>query len=134
MKTPYKLGLIALLLLTISSCDWWFKEDYRFKILQILQNNQSNRVYNKTVVSYGGYNNYNSVYVRDTQTFYRNIQSGDTAQILMENMYTVNLYALDTVRFDIELTDSQQFNTKFTRTYIRNPYQTLNDFVETIRF
>ncbi|MBM3438795.1 MAG: hypothetical protein FJX91_06655 [Bacteroidetes bacterium] len=133
MKTPYKLGLIALLLLTISSCDWWFKEDYRFKILQILQNNQSNRVYNKTVVSYGGYN-YNSVYVRDTQTFYRNIQSGDTAQILMENMYTVNLYALDTVQFDIELTDSQQFNTKFTRTYIRNPYQTLNDFVETIRF
>lgn len=134
MKTPYKLGLIALLLLTISSCDMWFNEDYRFKILQILQNNQSNRVYNKTVVSYGGYNNYNSVYVRDTQTFYRNIQSGDTAQILMENMYTVNLYALDTVRFDIELTDSQQFNTKFTRTYIRNPYQTLNDFVETIRF
>lgn len=133
MKTPYKLGLIALLLLTISSCDIWFNEDYRFKILQILQNNQSNRVYNKTVVSYGGYN-YNSVYVRDTQTFYRNIQSGDTAQILMENMYTVNLYALDTVQFDIELTDSQQFNTKFTRTYIRNPYQTLNDFVETIRF
>ncbi|MBM3939061.1 MAG: hypothetical protein FJ333_10490 [Sphingomonadales bacterium] len=133
MKTPYKLGLIALLLLTISSCDMWFNEDYRFKILQILQNNQSNRVYNKTVVSYGGYN-YNSVYVRDTQTFYRNIQSGDTAQILMENMYTVNLYALDTVQFDIELTDSQQFNTKFTRTYIRNPYQTLNDFVETIRF
>lgn len=133
MKTPYKLGLIALLLLTISSCDMWFNEDYRFKILQILQNNQSNRVYNKTVVSYGGYN-HNSVYVRDTQTFYRNIQSGDTAQILMENMYTVNLYALDTVQFDIELTDSQQFNTKFTRTYIRNPYQTLNDFVETIRF
>ncbi|MFM6951960.1 MAG: hypothetical protein ACKOXR_02295 [Bacteroidota bacterium] len=133
MKTPYKLGLIALLLLTISSCDMWFNEDYRFKILQILQNNQSNRVYNKTVVSYGGYN-YNSVYVRDTQTFYRNIQSGDTAQILMENMYTVNLYALDTVQFDIELTDSQQFNTKFTRTYIRKPYQTLNDFVETIRF
>lgn len=133
MKTPYKLGLIALLLLTISSCDMWFNEDYRFKILQILQNNQSNRVYNKTVVSYGGYN-YNSVYMRDTQTFYRNIQSGDTAQILMENMYTVNLYALDTVQFDIELTDSQQFNTKFTRTYIRKPYQTLNDFVETIRF
>lgn len=133
MKTPYKLGLIALLLLTISSCDMWFNEDYRFKILQILQNNQSNRVYNKTVVSYGGYN-YNSVYVRDTQTFYRNIQSGDTAQILMENMYTMNLYALDTVQFDIELTDSQQFNTKFTRTYIRKPYQTLNDFVETIRF
>lgn len=133
MKTPYKLGLIALLLLTISSCDMWFNEDYRFKILQILQNNQSNRMYNKTVVSYGGYN-YNSVYVRDTQTFYRNIQSGDTAQILMENMYTVNLYALDTVQFDIELTDSQQFNTKFTRTYIRKPYQTLNDFVETIRF
>jgi len=120
-------------ILTVSSCDMWFNEDYRFKILQILQNNQSNKVYNKTVVSYGGYN-FNSVYVRDTQTFFRSIQMGDTAQILMENMYAVNLYAVDTVYFDIELTDSQQFNAKFTRTYIRNPYQTLNDFVETLRF
>ena len=122
-----------MVILTVSSCDMWFNYDYLFKILQILQNNQSNKVYIKSVVSYGGYN-FNSVYVRDTQTFYRSIQMGDTAQILMENMYAVNMYAVDTVYFDIELTDSLQFNAKFTRTYIRNPYQTLNDFVETLRF
>lgn len=133
MKSIIKLSLLSIVILTVSSCDMWFNEDYRFKILQILQNNQSNKVHNKTVVSYGGYN-FNSVYVRDTQTFYRSIQMGDTAQILMENMYAVNMYAVDTVYFDIELTDSQQFNAKFTRTYIRNPYQTLNDFVETLRF
>ena len=133
MKSIAKLSLLSALILTVSSCDPFFNEDFRFKILQILQNNQSNKVYNKTVVSYGGYN-FNSVYVRDTQTFYRNIQSGDTAQIFLENMYYVNLYAIDTVTFDIELSDSQQFNTKFTRTFIRNPNQTLNDFVETIRF
>lgn len=133
MKSIIKLSLLSVVILTVSSCDMWFNEDYRFKILQILQNNQSNKVYNKTVVSYGGYN-FNSVYVRDTQTFYRSIQMGDTAQILMENMYAVNMYAVDTVYFDIELTDSLQFNAKFTRTYIRNPYQTLNDFVETLRF
>ena len=133
MKSIIKLSLLSLVILTVSSCDMWFNEDYRFKILQILQNNQSNKVYNKTVVSYGGYN-FNSVYVRDTQTFFRSIQMGDTAQILMENMYAVNMYAVDTVYFDIELTDSLQFNAKFTRTYIRNPYQTLNDFVETLRF
>lgn len=133
MKSIIKLSLLSIVILTVSSCDMWFNEDYRFKILQILQNNQSNKVYNKTVVSYGGYN-FNSVYVRDTQTFYRSIQMGDTAQILMENMYAVNMYAVDTVYFDIELTDSLQFNAKFTRTYIRNPYQTLNDFVETLRF
>ncbi len=133
MKSIIKLSLLSMVILTVSSCDMWFNEDYRFKILQILQNNQSNKVYNKTVVSYGGYN-FNSVYVRDTQTFFRSIQMGDTAQILMENMYAVNMYAVDTVYFDIELTDSLQFNAKFTRTYIRNPYQTLNDFVETLRF
>jgi hypothetical protein len=133
MNSIAKLSLLSALILTLSSCDPFFNEDFRFKILQILQNNQSNKVYNKTVVSYGGYN-YNSVYVRDTQTFYRSIQMGDTAQILMENMYYVNLYSVDTVTFDIELTDSQQFNAKFTRTFIRNPNQTLNDFVETLRF
>jgi len=133
MKFLLKLGLLSILLLTISSCDPWFNEDYRFSILQILQNNQSQTVHNKTIVHYGGYN-FNSVYVRDTQAFYKTISTGDTAQIFMENMYTKSLYNIDTVTFEIELTDSQQFTSQFTRQFVRNPNQTRNSFVETIRF
>lgn len=134
MKSLIKLGTLAALTLTVASCDPWFNEDYRYSILQILHNNsQPNTVYNKTTVHFSGYN-FNSVYIQDSFEFHRNIQPGDTAQIFMQDMYRINLYGIDTVDFTIELNDSQQFQSKFTRRYIRDPYQSRNDFVETIRF
>lgn len=134
MKSLIKLASLAALTLTIASCDPWFNEEYRYSILQILHNNsQPNTVYNKTTVHFSGYN-FNAVYIQDSFEFYRSIKPGDTAQIFMRDMYRINLYQIDTVDFTIELNDSQQFYSKFNRRYIREPYQSTNDFVETIRF
>jgi hypothetical protein len=132
MKSTIKLALLSLLVLTISACDPWYWEERTFRILQILQNNQTNTVYSKAMVSYGGIS-LNGVYERDTFYVNQSISPGDTAQILLENVLE-SRYAIDTVNIDITLSDSQKFQVSFPRTYIRNPKLYNNNFVETVRF
>jgi hypothetical protein len=132
MKSTIKLALLSLLVLTISACDPWYWEERTFRILQILQNDQTNTVYSKAMVSYGGIS-LNGVYERDTFYINQSISPGDTAQILLENVLE-SRYAIDTVNIDITLSDSQKFQVSFPRTYIRNPKLYNNNFVETVRF
>ena len=132
MKSTIKLALLSLLVLTISACDPWYWEERTFRILQILQNDQTNTVYSKAMVSYGGIL-LNGVYERDTFYINQSISPGDTAQILLENVLE-SRYAIDTVNIDITLSDSQKFQVSFPRTYIRNPKLYNNNFVETVRF
>jgi hypothetical protein len=132
MKSTIKLALLSLLVLTISACDPWYWEERTFRILQILQNDQTNTVYSKAMVSYGGIS-LNGVYERDTFYVNQSISPGDTAQILLENVLE-SRYAIDTVNIDITLSDSQKFQVSFPRTYIRNPKLYNNNFVETVRF
>jgi hypothetical protein len=132
MKSTIKLALLSLLVLTISACDPWYWEERTFRILQILQNDQTNTVYSKAMVSYGGIS-LNGVYERDTFYINQSISPGDTAQILLENVME-SRYAIDTVNIDITLSDSQKFQVSFPRTYIRNPKLYNNNFVETVRF
>jgi hypothetical protein len=132
MKSTIKLALLSLLVLTISACDPWYWEERTFRILQILQNDQTNTVYSKAMVSYGGIS-LNGVYERDTFYINQSISPGDTAQILLENVME-SRYAIDTVNIDITLSDSQKFQVSFPRTYIRNPKLYNNNFVETLRF
>jgi hypothetical protein len=132
MKSTIKLALLSLLVLTISACDPWYWEERTFRILQILQNDQTNTVYSKAMVSYGGIS-LNGVYERDTFYINQSISPGDTAQILLENVLE-SRYAIDTVNIDITLSDPQKFQVSFPRTYIRNPKLYNNNFVETVRF
>jgi hypothetical protein len=132
MKSTIKLALLSLLVLTISACDPWYWEERTFRILQILQNDQTNTVYSKAMVSYGGIL-LNGVYERDTFYINQSISPGDTAQILLENVLE-SRYAIDTVNIDITLSDPQKFQVSFPRTYIRNPKLYNNNFVETVRF
>jgi hypothetical protein len=132
MKSTIKLALLSLLVLTISACEPWYWEERTFRILQILQNDQTNTVYSKAMVSYGGIS-LNGVYERDTFYVNQSISPGDTAQILLENVLE-SRYAIDTVNIDITLSDSQKFQVSFPRTYIRNPKLYNNNFVETVRF
>ena len=132
MKSTIKLALLSLLVLTISACDPWYWEERTFRILQILQNDQTNTVYSKAMVSYGGIL-LNGVYERDTFYINQSISPGDTAQILLENVLE-SRYAIDTVNIEITLSDSQKFQVSFPRTYIRNPKLYNNNFVETVRF
>jgi hypothetical protein len=132
MKSTIKLALLSLLVLTISACDPWYWEERTFRILQILQNDQTNTVYSKAMVSYGGIS-LNGVYERDTFYVNQSISPGDTAQILLENVLE-SRYAIDTVNIDITLSDSQKFQVGFPRTYIRNPKLYNNNYVETLRF
>jgi hypothetical protein len=132
MKSTIKLALLSLLVLTISACDPWYWEERTFRILQILQNDQTNTVYSKAMVSYGGIS-LNGVYERDTFYINQSISPGDTAQILLENVLE-SRYAIDTVNIEITLSDSQKFQVSFPRTYIRNPKLYNNNFVETVRF
>jgi hypothetical protein len=132
MKSTIKLALLSLLVLTISACDPWYWEERTFRILQILQNDQTNTVYSKAMVSYGGIS-LNGVYERDTFYINQSISPGDTAQILLENVVEYR-YAIDTVNIDITLSDPQKFQVSFPRTYIRNPKLYNNNFVETVRF
>jgi hypothetical protein len=132
MKSTIKLALLSLLVLTISACDPWYWEERTFRILQILQNDQTNTVYSKAMVSYGGIS-LNGVYERDTFYINQSISPGDTAQILLEDVLE-SRYAIDTVNIDITLSDSQKFQVSFPRTYIRNPKLYNNNFVETVRF
>ena len=132
MKSTIKLTLLSLLVLTISACDPWYMEERTFRILQILQNDQTNTFYSKAMVSYGGIS-LNGVYERDTFYVNQSISPGDTAQILLENVLE-SRYAIDTVNIDITLSDSQKFQVSFPRTYIRNPKLYNNNFVETVRF
>ena len=132
MKSTIKLALLSLLVLTISACDPWYMEERTFRILQILQNDQTNTVYSKAMVSYGGIS-LNGVYERDTFYINQSISPGDTAQILLENVME-SRYAIDTVNIDITLSDPQKFQVSFPRTYIRNPKLYNNNFVETVRF
>ena len=132
MKSTIKLALLSLLVLTISACDPWYWEERTFRILQILQNDQTNNVYSKAMVSYGGIS-LNGVYERDTFYINQSISPGDTAQILLENVLE-SRYAIDTVNIDITLSDPQKFQVSFPRTYIRNPKLYNNNFVETVRF
>jgi hypothetical protein len=132
MKSTIKLALRSLLVLTISACDPWYWEERTFRILQILQNDQTNTVYSKAMVSYGGIS-LNGVYERDTFYINQSISPGDTAQILLEDVLE-SRYAIDTVNIDITLSDSQKFQVSFPRTYIRNPKLYNNNFVETVRF
>jgi hypothetical protein len=132
MKSIIKLALLSVLVLTISACDPWYWEERTFRILQILQNDQTNTVYSKAMVSYGGIS-LNGVYERDTFYINQSISPGDTAQILLENVLE-SRYAIDTVNIDITLSDSQKFQVSFPRTYIRNPKLYNNNFVETVRF
>jgi hypothetical protein len=132
MKSTIKLALLSLLVLTISACDPWYWEERTFRILQILQNDQTNTVYSKAMVSYGGIS-LNGVYERDTFYINQSISPGDTAQILLENVME-SRYAIDTVNIDITLSDPQKFQVSFPRTYIRNPKLYNNNFVETVRF
>ena len=132
MKSTIKLALLSLLVLTISACDPWYWEERTFRILQILQNDQTNTVYSKAMVSYGGIS-LNGVYERDTFYVNQSISPGDTAQILLENVLE-SRYAIDTVNIDITLSDPQKFQVSFPRTYIRNPKLYNNNFVETVRF
>ena len=132
MKSTIKLAILSVLVLTISACDPWYWEERTFRILQILQNDQTNTVYSKAMVSYGGIS-LNGVYERDTFYINQSISPGDTAQILLENVLE-SRYAIDTVNIDITLSDSQKFQVSFPRTYIRNPKLYNNNFVETLRF
>ena len=132
MKSTIKLALLSVLVLTISACDPWYWEERTFRILQILQNDQTNTVYSKAMVSYGGIS-LNGVYERDTFYINQSISPGDTAQILLENVLE-SRYAIDTVNIDITLSDPQKFQVSFPRTYIRNPKLYNNNFVETLRF
>ena len=132
MKSTIKLAILSVLVLTISACEPWYWEERTFRILQILQNDQTNTVYSKAMVSYGGIS-LNGVYERDTFYINQSISPGDTAQILLENVLE-SRYAIDTVNIDITLSDSQKFQVSFPRTYIRNPKLYNNNFVETVRF
>jgi len=132
MKSTIKLALLSVLVLTISACEPWYWEERTFRILQILQNDQTNTVYSKAMVSYGGIS-LNGVYERDTFYINQSISPGDTAQILLENVLE-SRYAIDTVNIEITLSDSQKFQVSFPRTYIRNPKLYNNNFVETVRF
>jgi hypothetical protein len=133
MKSTIKLTLLSLLVLTISACDPWYIEERTFRILQILQNNQTNTVYSKAMVSLGGTNQI-GIYERDTFYIDRSISPGDTAQILLEDVMASRFNFVDTVNIDITLTDSQQFQASFQRTFKRNQNLKDNNFVETVRF
>ena len=133
MKALIKLTLTALIALSISSCDPWYWEQPSYSILQILQNNQPNTVYNKTMVTYSGFTP-NGIIEFDTLYFEKTIKPGDTAQIEVKDLYQSRFYNVDTVMVHLELSDAQQWNQKFPRMYIRNHRQTQNNFIETIRF
>jgi hypothetical protein len=133
MKALIKLTLTALIALSVSSCDPWYWEQPSYSILQILQNNQPNTVYNKTMVTYSGFTP-NGIMEFDTLYFEKTIKPGDTAQIEVKDLYQSRFYNVDTVMVHLELSDAQQWNQKFPRMYIRNHRQTQNNFIETIRF
>lgn len=133
MKALIKLTLTALIALSVSSCDPWYWEQPSYSILQILQNNQPNTVYNKTMVTYSGFTP-NGVVEFDTLYFEKTIKPGDTAQIEVKDLYQSRFYNVDTVMVHLELSDAQQWNQKFPRMYIRNHRQMQNNFIETIRF
>jgi hypothetical protein len=133
MKALIKLTLTALIALSVSSCDPWYWEQPSYSILQILQNNQPNIVYNKTMVTYSGFTP-NGIIEFDTLYFEKTIKPGDTAQIEVKDLYQSRFYNVDTVMVHLELSDAQQWNQKFPRMYIRNHRQTQNNFIETIRF
>jgi hypothetical protein len=133
MKALIKLTLTALIALSISSCDPWYWEQPSYSILQILQNNQPNTVYNKTMVTYSGFTP-NGIIEFDTLYFEKTIKPGDTAQIEVKDLYQSRFYNVDTVMVHLELSNAQQWNQKFPRMYIRNHRQTQNNFIETIRF
>ena len=133
MKALIKLTLTALIALSISSCDPWYWEQPSYSILQILQNNQPNTVYNKTMVTYSGFTP-NGIMEFDTLYFEKTIKPGDTAQIEVKDLYQSRFYNVDTVMVHLELSDAQQWNQKFPRMYIRNHRQMQNNFIETIRF
>jgi hypothetical protein len=133
MKALIKLTLTALIALSVSSCEPWYWEQPSYSILQILQNNQPNTVYNKTMVTYSGFTP-NGIIEFDTLYFEKTIKPGDTAQIEVKDLYQSRFYNVDTVMVHLELSDAQQWNQKFPRMYIRNHRQTQNNFIETIRF
>ena len=133
MKALIKLTLTALIALSVSSCDPWYWEEPSYSILQILQNNQPNTVYNKTMVTYSGFTP-NGIMEFDTLYFEKTIKPGDTAQIEVKDLYQSRFYNVDTVTVHLELSDAQQWNQKFPRMYIRNHRQMQNNFIETIRF
>jgi hypothetical protein len=133
MKALIKLTLTALIALSVSSCDPWYWEQPSYSILQILQNNQPNTVYNKTMVTYSGFTP-NGIIEFDTLYFEKTIKPGDTAQIEVKDLYQSRFYNVDTVMVHLELSDAQQWNQKFPRMYIRNHRQMQNNFIETIRF
>ena len=133
MKALIKLTLTALIALSISSCDPWYWEQPSYSILQILQNNQPNTVYNKTMVTYSGFTPNGNIEF-DTLYFEKTIKPGDTAQIEVKDLYQSRFYNVDTVMVHLELSDAQQWNQKFPRMYIRNHRQMQNNFIETIRF
>jgi hypothetical protein len=133
MKALIKLTLTALIALSVSSCEPWYWEQPSYSILQILQNNQPNIVYNKTMVTYSGFTP-NGIIEFDTLYFEKTIKPGDTAQIEVKDLYQSRFYNVDTVMVHLELSDAQQWNQKFPRMYIRNHRQTQNNFIETIRF
>jgi hypothetical protein len=133
MKALIKLTLTALIALSVSSCDPWYWEQPSYSILQILQNNQPNTVYNKTMVTYSGFTP-NGIIEFDTLYFEKTIKPGDTAQIEVKDLYQSRFYNVDTVMVHLDLSDAQQWNQKFPRMYIRNKSQRENNFIETIRF
>ena len=133
MKALIKLTLTALLTLSMSSCEPWWYENPTYSILQILHNNQPNTVYNKTMITYSGYTS-NGTIEFDTLYFQRKIKPGDTAQINVKDLYESRFYNVDTVIVHLELSDSQQWDQKIPRMYIRNKAQSENNFTETIRF
>lgn len=133
MRALIKLTLTALIALSVSSCEPWYWEQPSYSILQILQNNQPNTVYNKTMVTYSGFTP-NGIIEFDTLYFEKTIKPGDTAQIEVKDLYQSRFYNVDTVKVHLELSDAQQWNQKFPRMYIRNHRQTQNNFIETIRF
>ena len=133
MKTLIKLTLTALIALSVSSCEPWYWEQPSYSILQILQNNQPNTVYNKTMVTYSGFTP-NGIIEFDTLYFEKTIKPGDTAQIEVKDLYQSRFYNVDTVLVHLELSDAQQWSQKFPRIYIRNNQQSQNNFIETIRF
>jgi hypothetical protein len=133
MKSTIKLTLLSLLVLTISACDPWYWEERTFRILQILQNNQTNTVYSKAMVSFGGTNQI-GIFERDTFYINRSISPGDTAQILLEDVMASRFNTVDAVSIDISLSDSQQFQASFQRTFTRNQNLKNNNFIETVRF
>jgi hypothetical protein len=108
-------------------------EERTFRILQILQNNQTNTVYSKAMVSFGGTNQI-GIFERDTFYINRSISPGDTAQILLEDVMASRFNTVDAVSIDISLSDSQQFQASFQRTFTRNQNLKDNNFVETVRF